>query len=41
MVCTKGLGPDAEVVENKRRNTVLQSDGIKSVLLETDAGGRH
>lgn len=41
MICTKALGPDTEAVENKGRNTVLQSDGIKSELLETDAGGRH
>lgn len=39
MACAKVLGPDTETVENKRRNTVLLSDGIKSELLEKDARG--
>lgn len=41
MVSTKVVGPDPEAVENKRRNAVLQSGGIKSELLETDARRRH
>lgn len=41
MICTTVLGPDTEAVENKQRNTVLQNDGIKCELLETEARGGH